>query len=214
MAKTLVNQKRDELKKLNPRKLIDRICRFSDQELLNSGKYPLGSMATQIRNDDYRMTENQYYALIHNFARVTIAEVDKPSWVSDPDVFRLKPRPQMETMGFPANFQLTPTDDKVQVALPNINGDPMPLGFLPLSLLKHHPILEPVNASGQMSIARIGDAVMFSYQMSLDLELLDAKADEVRAERLAKLTGSRPISDGLGLTEADLKFEDGDGLRV
>lgn len=214
MAKTIINQKRDALKALPREELIDRICHFSDRELLNAGKYPLADMATQIRNDDYRMTENQYYTLIHNFARVTIAEVDRPMWVSDPNVFRMKPFPRTEESRFPADFKLIPNGDRVDVGLPNIAGNPMILGSLPPKLLERHPILDMMDAPGQMVITRIGDAVKFSYQMSLDLELLDAKADEVKAERLAAMNipGQMHVSDylteSLTLTETDLMFHD------
>ena len=35
MRKKLVNEKRDELKAMDPRDLIDRICAYPDQHILN-----------------------------------------------------------------------------------------------------------------------------------------------------------------------------------
>ena len=55
MAKKLVNQKRDELKSLSNRDLVDRILSYANQDLLNADEngqdrpFPVRDMADRIR---------------------------------------------------------------------------------------------------------------------------------------------------------------------
>lgn len=78
MRKKLVNEKRDELKQMPREAFIDRILDYPDQNSLNrdSGNrkrdFPVGKVAEGIRDKGYEMSDKQYYALIHDFAEITV----------------------------------------------------------------------------------------------------------------------------------------------
>lgn len=65
-----------ELSRLPRNTVIDRILEYPDQDLLNKNqRFPIGTIAGEIRDHNYRMTTKQYDALRSSFVNVTNAQV-------------------------------------------------------------------------------------------------------------------------------------------
>ena len=69
-------ERMEELSRLPRNTLIDRILEYPDQKLLNKNqRFPIGTIAGEIREHNYRMTTKQYDALRSSFVNVTNAQV-------------------------------------------------------------------------------------------------------------------------------------------
>lgn len=69
-------ERMEELSRLPRNTLIDRILEYPDQDLLNKNqRFPIGTIAGEIREHNYRMTTKQYDALRSSFVNATNAQV-------------------------------------------------------------------------------------------------------------------------------------------
>lgn len=191
MRRTMVSNKRAELKALPRRELIDRICSFSDQNLLNfeaDGKkreYPVGKMAEGIRDRGYQMSDNQYYTLVHHFALDTIPNLKIVGVTfrdNDPRVFEkeLISDDKKGLQVYETTYTLMPEPENphdanaVKVLSTLTDGSLHHVGYLPRAFVEAHPITESMEITGNILDYSNGKFKMVSYQTALDTEALDA----------------------------------------
>lgn len=189
--KQMVLAKREELKQLPKRELIDRICNYPDQRSLNMDaegnwrKHPVGNMAHRIRDDQhYQMTDKQYYSLIHHYSMLTIPElrvVGVTHHTVDPmQLERGKVELDGTKFTYDMPFHLRPEPENpydanaVAVYAATTSGDEKQLGYVARKFLEQHPITQEMNITGTMIDFSNGHFNNVSYRFPLDIEQLEA----------------------------------------
>ncbi len=204
MAKKLVNQKRDELKSLSNRDLVDRILSYANQDLLNADEngqdrpFPVRDMADRIREKDYKMSEKQYYTLIHHFAAITVPHmkiVGVTYHENDPAKMDLN---LIEQDGrkrvYEAPYTLRPEPENpydpnaVAVWTTLKDGSDHQVGYLSKEFVAAHPMLNGQTVQGNVVDWSNGHFKMVSYQLALDIEPIDNQ-NQMREENLDLNTG-------------------------
>lgn len=205
MAKNLLNQKRDALKDLPPREFIDRVLAYPNQQHLNFTEFglrrnhPLGEMAQKIQDNNYQMTEKQYYSMMHDFASLMVQNVTVQNLTfsdSNREMFVKEPKAVLgEKVRYGVSFRVEPVEDALfdsptKVSVLSEDGDYQPVGYLPSDFTDAHPIREPLDFSGDMVVAN-GNVY---YQMLIDTEALDlsAKMEQAQAHDKARDNGQIP----------------------
>lgn len=189
MRKKLVNEKRDELKQLSNRELIDRILSYPDRDSLdydpegNRRPFPVGMVAQNIRNHQDRMTENQYYALIHNFSAITVPEMRVVGVT-----FRKNNAAEFEKTlirkdgvksVYETDYHLVPEPENkydanaVKVMVPTENGDLHQIGYLNKEFVAAHPISDELEVKGYLTDHSNGKFKNVSYSLAVDTEHLE-----------------------------------------
>ena len=210
MRKKLVNEKRDELKSMSRTDFIDRICSYPNQALLNQDEegvgrdVPVGKIAQGIRDRNYRMSDLQYYLLIHNFAGITVPDMkvvgvtfrhnnageferkliakDGPVSVYD-TTYTLIPEPT------------NPYDkNAVKVMAHKENGDLHHLGYLSRDFVAAHPITESIEIHGNFTDHSNGRFKNVSYSLPVDIEPLDRQEVSMMEYTDADLHGVGDLS--------------------
>lgn len=75
MDKEALNRKKEDLRSLGRRELVNQICSYPDQDRLNENKaFPTGNVARGIRDRGYVMSDKQYHTLVQNFAQVLLSD--------------------------------------------------------------------------------------------------------------------------------------------
>lgn len=192
MRKKLVNEKRDVLKQIPQNELVDKILEYPNQRIMNFDEegnkrhFPIGKMAQEIRKNDYKMSNKQYYALLHQFTAITVPSmkvVGVSFKDSDPSTFDMKPvakRGSMTRYDLDYIFQPEPENpyDKnaVRVMVKTKDGTLQQLGYVPADFVAAHPITEEMSVHGQMTDWSNGKFKNCSYDIAFDIEKLDEKA--------------------------------------
>lgn len=189
--KQLLQEKRELLKQLSKRELVDRICNYPDQRSLNMDvdgnwrNHPIGNMAHHIRDDQhYQMTDKQYYSLIHHYAALTIPELRVAGVTYQTvDPIQLR-RDQVEQAGtkrtYTMQFHLRPEPENmydsnaVAVYATTMSGDERQIGYVGRKFLEQHPITQEMDVTGTMVDFSNGHFNNVSYRFPLDTEQLDA----------------------------------------
>lgn len=218
MRKKLVNKKRDKMKEWPRETLVDHIRNYHNQELLdydeegNRRDLPIAMIAQNVAEHNYEMTDNQYYAMLDGFTRITTPEMkvvgvsyypyfgfDKPTArdfkmervyakgvLSKYDVdYVLEPEPENE---FDPNA--------VRVSIQDKNGMLQQIGYVAKSFLDKHPIKETMIVEGTMEDHSNGNFKNLSYNISFDTEMLD--------ERLAHhIATFEEVEDDLDIEKAN-----------
>lgn len=199
MQKKLVNEKRTALKKLDRKELIDRICAYPNQDLLNldgegeSRDFPIGEIANWIQKTDYQMSEKQYYKLIHDFSAVTVPEMRVVGVTFRPNNAELFEKTPITVDGtatvYETDYLLRPEpenpydENAVMVMCRQTNGDLHQIGYLSRDFVAEHPITEEMTVHGNLTDFSNGKFKNVSYQLAVDIEPLDianAKREEER----------------------------------
>lgn len=232
MHKKQVNTKRDVLKRMQPKDLVDHICKYPNQDFLNfdeNGKrdIPVGAIAQNVQSHNYEMSDAQYYTMIHHFAKITVPDVKVVGitfYKNDPSQFA---RNQISDNGkghqiYEVDFILTPEPTNqfdVNAVSVNVRGADIAdgvqeyhhIGYLPADFVAIHPIGEETEVHGIMKDVSNGKLKSVSYTLPLDLEVINTNntkmlnADLEHAEQLALDVGDNDVT----LSEADL-----DGLMA
>lgn len=186
MTKQLVNQKRGELKQLPRPEFIDRILNYPDWDSLNmdeTGKnrpFPIGKMAEKIQENGYKMSDKQYYTLLHHFPQIAIqdlkvvgvtfrknnaAEFEKELVSSDGPksvfkaTFTLRPEPE------------NPYDENAVMVLINTASEGMhQIGYLSRDFVAKHRLTEDMEVSGTITDFSNGKFKNVSYALTVDTE--------------------------------------------
>lgn len=226
MRKKLVNEKRDELKQMPREAFIDRILDYPDQNSLNrdSGNrkrdFPVGKVAEGIRDKGYEMSDKQYYALIHDFAEITVPNMK----VAGSSQFKLGedgPMVNKELVSedgakstYETDFLLRPSDGgNVMVMAQSAEGDLYQVGFVNPKFAAANPITEDMEVPGQFTDYSNGNFKNVSYSFEIDVEpLKQAQAQEQQAsasetaEKAQDAEASETAENPLALTADDLDF--------
>lgn len=191
MRNLTVNEKRNTLKYLSSRELVDRILAYPDQERLNyvfdpeaelmrRREYPVGKMAERARDNQYQVSNTLFHTLVHHFASDTVQDMKIVGVTFRPN----DPREFQKTLlsdrkGFQAyevNYSFEPEPDNpydknaVKVLIPKTNGELHHVGYLPRTFVEQHPITEPMETHGFILDYSNGHFKHVSYQASLDME--------------------------------------------
>ena len=192
MRKKLVNEKRDMLKQMSPRDLVDKIVDYPNQTILNRDEeghkrhFPIAVMAKAIKENDYKMSEKQYYTLIHQFTAITVPDM-KVAGVSfrenNPTEFKKTLTAEKGNRSqYDINYILQPEPDNpydknaVKVMIEKNDGNLHQLGYVPADFVAAHPITEEMTVHGQFVDWSHGKFKNCSYDIALDVEEIDAKA--------------------------------------
>ena len=189
MRKKLVNEKRDELKAMDPRDLIDRICAYPDQHILNWDEknrkrpFPVGLVAKGIQEKGYQMSETQYYALIHNFAGITVPSMRVVGITFrdiDPNAIA---KERISTEGvkqtYETDYTLRPEPDNpydanaIMVLAHREDGALHQIGYLNKEFAATYPITDELQVHGYLVDYSSGHMKNVSYQLALDTERLE-----------------------------------------
>lgn len=189
MRKKLVNEKREALKKLSPKDLIDRICKYPDQNYLNydeEGKrrsFPVGMIASDIRDNGYQMSEKQQYGLIHQFAGLTVPEMRvvgvsyRPHNAADYKKLLIESDGTKTT--YETDYVLRPEPENpydsnaVMVMAKRKDGGLDHLGYLSRDFVAAHPITSEMELHGQLVDYSNGKFKNVSYRLGVDMEAVD-----------------------------------------
>lgn len=197
--KQMIQEKRDALKQIPKRELIDRICNYPDQQSLNRDAdgnwrdHPVGQMAHQIRDkQNYQMSEKQYYSLIHHYAALTIPElrvVGVTHRENDPFEFeRTVVGHDKNTTTYDMQYHLKPEPDNpydkhaVAVYVEKRDGSEHQIGYVGRKFLEVHPITEEQTVDGTMIDFSNGRLSNVSYRFPVDTEVLEARRQVVQQE--------------------------------
>lgn len=191
MQKKLVSEKRDELKALDAKSLVDRILAYPDQDYLNykmtedsyvKRPHPIGYIARNIERNDYQMTDPQRYTLIHDFAKLTVPDL-KVVGVT----FRKNNANEFEktliskpgkTMTYETTYTLQPEPDNphdenaVKVMVRKTDGELHQIGYLSRDFVAVHPIKQEMEVKGQFTDFSNGHFKNVSYHLGVDVEAL------------------------------------------
>ena len=192
MRKKLINEKRSELKQMDRRDLVDTICSYPNQDLLNcqeDGKrrpFPTGMVAKGIQERGYQMTDKQYYALIHNYTAATVPEmkvVGVTFYDNRPQEFQ---KTLMERKGtrsvYEMDYRLTPEPDNpydanaIKVSVQKTDGSWHQIGYLNKEFAAAHPVFEEQDVKGYLRDYSNGHLKRVSYSLAMDVEALDRDA--------------------------------------
>ena len=218
--KKLVNEKRDEMKNLEPKELIDRILSYPDQDSLNrdSGmrkrEFPVGKVAESVRDRGYEMSDNQRFALIHDFAAITTPTIKPKERISE--AAAALDKEQIAKDGtkttYQADFTLEtmPTGDIVQIGqrtTMEVEGRQEPvniiIGSVDPKFVDKFQITEDVQARGTFTDYSNGKFKNVSYEIEVDVEpIVRAHAQEQAQDAAQDAAKENPLA----LTEADLDF--------
>lgn len=229
MQKKLVNVKREALRKMEPRALVDHICSYPNQDFLNfdeneKRRFPIGAMAHSIKDDNYKMSDAQYYTLVHHFAKITVPDVKVVGitfYDNNPKDFahtKLSDDGRGHTL-WDMDFVLTPEPDNeydknaVRVSVKDTmdeNGVQQyhHIGYLPADFVSVHPIGQEMEVHGTMKDSSNQKFKNVSYLMALDLEALNdinRQALNETIEQFTQLQLDLDIPEGLDLSDDDLK---------
>lgn len=197
--KQMIQEKRDALKQIPKRELIDRICNYPDQQSLNRDAdgnwrdHPVGQMAHQIRDkQNYQMSEKQYYSLIHHYAALTIPElrvVGVTHRENDPfDFERTVVGHDKNTTTYDMQYHLKPEPENpydkhaVAVYVEKRDGSEHQIGYVGRKFLEVHPITEEQTVDGTMIDFSNGRLNNVSYRFPIDTEVLEARRQVVQQE--------------------------------
>lgn len=197
--KQMIQEKRDALKQIPKRELIDRICNYPDQQSLNRDAdgnwrdHPVGQMAHQIRDkQNYQMSEKQYYSLIHHYAALTIPElrvVGVTHRENDPFEFeRTVAGHDKNTTTYDMQYHLKPEPENpydknaVAVYVEKRDGSEHQIGYVGRKFLEVHPITEEQTVDGTMIDFSNGHLNNVSYRFPIDTEVLEARRQVVQQE--------------------------------
>lgn len=193
MRKKLINQKRDVMKTWSREALVDHIRAYPNQELLDQDKnrvprsHPIAMMAKNIQENNYVMSDAQYYTLLDGYTKVVVPEM-KVVGVSfrNPDVSKFDmnlvgQRRNGEVKTYDVDYILDPEPDNeydpnaVRVSIHDDQGIPQHVGYLSRDFVEEHPITEPMMVAGTLEDHSNGKFKNVSYNIALDTETLDAK---------------------------------------
>lgn len=197
--KQMIQEKRDALKQIPKRELIDRICNYPDQQSLNRDAdgnwrdHPVGQMAHQIRDkQNYQMSEKQYYSLIHHYAALTIPElrvVGVTHRENDPFEFeRTVAGHDKNTTTYDMQYHLKPEPENpydknaVAVYVEKRDGSEHQIGYVGRKFLEVHPITEEQTVDGTMIDFSNGHLNNVSYRFPVDTEVLETRRQVVQQE--------------------------------
>lgn len=197
--KQMIQEKRDALKQIPKRELIDRICNYPDQQSLNRDAdgnwrdHPVGQMAHQIRDkQNYQMSEKQYYSLIHHYAALTIPElrvVGVTHRENDSFEFeRTVAGHDKNTTTYDMQYHLKPEPENpydknaVAVYVEKRDGSEHQIGYVGRKFLEVHPITEEQTVDGTMIDFSNGHLNNVSYRFPIDTEVLEARRQVVQQE--------------------------------
>ena len=192
MRKKLVNEKRDALKQIPREELVDKIINYPNQKILNRDEegnkryFPIGKMAETIKEHDYKMTDKQYYTLLHQFTAITVPEM-KVAGVSfrenDPTEFKKKLVAEKGSMSkYDIDYILQPEPENeydpnaVRIMIEKEDGALHQIGYVPADFVAAHPITEETTIHGQMTDWSHGKFKNCSYDIAFDIEEIDKKA--------------------------------------
>lgn len=221
MHKKLVNQKRDELKKLSQKDFIDRICAYPNQDLLNldddgeQRRFPVGDMAKWIQKTDYQMSDKQYYTLVHHFAAITVPEEKVVGITFRPNNAGTFARKMIEQDGSKATYEVNyrlqpepenPYDENACMVLAQQEDDEWHhLGYLPRVFVAEHRIWDTMDVDGYMTDHSNGKFKNVSYYVPMDVEEIDLHPKNMIV---------RTQDTGLDLTDDDLEGLDNSSTKV
>lgn len=186
MHKTLLNRKRDELRALSGKDLVDRILSYPNQDLLNidsDGKkrtFPSGKMAASVRNKDYQMSVKLYHTLIHSFSQATVPELKIVGVTyanNDPTTFdRTLIAKEDKALVYEVPFRLKPMPENphdpnavaVMTRLPD--GTEHQVGYLSKEFVAAYAPKETDYFIGNVIDWSGGKGKVCSYRVALDLE--------------------------------------------
>lgn len=187
MRKKLVNQKRDELKEWSKKDVVEHIRSYPDQDRLNyddegnKKNHQVGIMAEVIAQNNYKMTDNQYYSMVDGYAKTVVPEM-KVVGVSfrKPHVENFKmnlvgERKDGVVSTYDVDYHLKPEPDNeydpkaVGVWVENKNNELEQVGYLSKDFVNEHQIEEQV-VQGLMEDHSNGSFKNMSYQIALDTE--------------------------------------------
>lgn len=191
MRKKLVNRKRDELRTLPRRELVDHILAYPDQDFLNRDedgkrKYPVGYIAQNVKEANYNMSDAQYYTMLHHFSKIIVPDMRVVGITfqnNDPSEFQ-KTEVSSSHKGRITTYEMDylllpePTNqfdaNAVMILVKNQNtGKAEQIGYLAKEFVAAHPITEPMLIEGTMVDYSNGHFKNVSYRLALDTELLD-----------------------------------------
>lgn len=168
MGRDLLNQKRNELRSLSRRDLVDRICTYPDQDFLDKNSdgsrrtFPIGGMARGIRDRGYEMSNKQYYTLVQHFSTLMVPDMTISN-VTLPDLITLDQNVTNETLQcrIQSDFNL------ISISAKTVDGSFCELGTisgrLPKSISEANVTGHLQQKNGQLSI-----------HLELDLEKLES----------------------------------------
>ena len=177
------------MKQLSNRELIDRILSYPDRDSLdydpegNRRPFPVGMVAQNIRNRNDQMTVKQYYALIHNFAAVTVPEMRVVGVT-----FRQNNAAEFEKTlisrdgvksVYETDYHLVPEPENkydanaVKVMVPTEDGDLHQIGYLNKEFVAAHPISDELEVKGYLTDHSNGKFKNVSYSLAVDTEHLE-----------------------------------------
>ena len=195
MKKKLVNQKRDQLRKLTPTELIHEIRNYYNQDYLNydnegvKRKTPVGKLAENMEKQNVTEKNNQYYKLLHEYTKLIVPELR----IMGTSFYKEDVRPETINKQFVArsksgvintyevDFTLQPEPDNpydknaVKVMVPQIDGTFTHIGYVGHDFIKKYPITESTVMSGLMVDFSNGKFKNVSYRIEFDVEALDKK---------------------------------------
>lgn len=229
MPKKLVNVKREVLRKMEPRALVDHICDYPNQDILNfdeneKRRFPVGAMAHSIKDNHYKMSDAQYYTLVHHFAKITVPDVKVVGvtfYKNDASQFAQTPLSD-DGRGhavYDMNFVLTPEPENphdknaVKVSVKgqmDENGVQAQyhIGYLPATFVSAHPIGQEMDVKGTMKDSSNHHFKNVSYTIPLDLEALNTvnqQALQEVVEQFSQMELDLDIPENLDLSDDDLK---------
>lgn len=224
MRRKLVNQKRDELRQLSRQELVNHIVDYPNQEFLNFVRgqddervkrtMPVGYIANNVKNNDYEMTDSQYYTLMHHFAKITVPEmkvVGITFYDNDPSQFKKDLVSQasngnVKTYEMDYHLEPEPTNpyDKnaVKILVEDEVGEKHHIGYIARDFVAEHPITEPIVIEGTMVDYSNDHFSNISYRLAMDIEVLDAKQTKEQIGEFEQLSFA-DIINGLGLEPSD-----------
>lgn len=218
MRKRVINERRDELKELPRKDFVDHVRSYPDQESLdlddkgNKRDHQVGLMAKVIEENDYQMTDLQYYTMIDNFTKVTVPAM-KVVGVSfkNPDVANFKKdvvgeKADGKVKEYDIDYHLEKEPDNpydpnaVKVSVENMDGELEQIGYVQRSFVEKYEV-EGTTVQGIMTDYSNGKFKNVSYDIALDTEKLEMK-------------GPKEIEDSIQLSIDDLVGLDNNGLEL
>ncbi len=200
MRKKLVNEKRDELKQLTPRELVDRILEFPDATVLNYDeegnrrKFPVEEMARGFQAKDYAMSEKQFYTLVHHFAAATVPEMkvvgitfrdsDPSSFVKD-EIGKTDKKTTYEMDFHLVPEPTNPVDpNAIAVYVEQTDGQEHQIGYLNKEFAAKYPMTEDMMTKGYLSDWSNGKFKVISYSLAVDVEENQLTHQQMPEEKL------------------------------
>lgn len=230
----MVNQKMDELKELPRKDFVDRVRNYSDQDKLNFDEdgnkknHQVGIMAEVIEQNNYEMTDNQYYSMVNGFAKTLVPDM-KVVGTSfrdlDPENYKKElvgERRNGVVSTYDVDYHLKPEPDNpydenaVGVWIENEDNKLEQLGYLPKDFVSEYELADQV-LQGQMVDHSNGKFKNVSYHIAIDTEGLhhpDINKLATGHEHTSIEDYAHEPTDNIQLTSDDLFGLEDDSLEL